>query len=76
MHSTRLDFMRAERNHAKYHSPASILKGGETGPAMKSGDPQASLLWKKLAADEMPKGAAKLSAQEKRQLLNNTKTTR
>jgi hypothetical protein len=35
-------------------SEATALKGGENGPALVPGDPGKSLLWKRVAADEMP----------------------
>jgi len=43
----------------------SMLKGGKSGPALKSGDASGSLMWKKIAADEMPPTDKKLSAEEK-----------
>lgn len=40
--------------------------GGESGPAIKAGEPHtASLLWKRIANDEMPPGEKKLTAREK-----------
>lgn len=42
-----------------------LLKGGKHGPAAKSGDPDASALWQRVASDEMPPGETKLSAVEK-----------
>jgi len=42
-----------------------MLKGGKSGPAVKSGDAGASEMWKRIAADEMPPGEKKLSAAEK-----------
>ena len=42
-----------------------IRKGGESGPALVSGPPEASLIWKRIAADEMPPGKKKLSRQER-----------
>lgn len=42
-----------------------ILKGGKTGPAVKGSDVNASEMWKRIAADEMPPGERKLSAAEK-----------
>ena len=38
-----------------------MVEGGESGPALVRGQPAASLLWEKLASDEMPKGEKKLS---------------
>jgi hypothetical protein len=43
----------------------SMLKGGDAGPALKAGDVAGSLLWKRIAADEMPPTEKKLSAAEK-----------
>src|SRR5271169_6385986 len=43
----------------------AMLKGGRSGPAVKSGDALASEMWKRIAADEMPLGEKKLSAAEK-----------
>lgn len=40
-------------------------KGGKSGPALKVGDVNASEIWKRIAADEMPPGEKKLSAAEK-----------
>jgi hypothetical protein len=42
-----------------------MLKGGENGPAVKSGDPNASQIWKSIAENEMPKGKSPLSEKEK-----------
>src|ERR1700675_3023632 len=33
---------------------AAMLKGGRSGPAVKSGDVNGSLMWQRIAADEMP----------------------
>ena len=35
-------------------SRAGAQRGGESGPAYVAGDPKRSLLWQRLAADEMP----------------------
>src|SRR5919201_345510 len=35
-------------------SQASALRGGEAGPAIAPGDPDESLLWERVASDEMP----------------------
>lgn len=43
----------------------SMLKGGESGGAVKAGDLDASRMWKRIAADEMPEGEKKLPAAEK-----------
>ncbi|MEK6259790.1 MAG: PSD1 and planctomycete cytochrome C domain-containing protein [Planctomycetota bacterium] len=42
-----------------------ISKGGESGPAIAPGQPDASLIWKRVSADEMPPGKKKLSPQER-----------
>jgi len=42
-----------------------MLKGGDSGPALKSGDANASEMWLRIAADEMPPGDRKLSPAEK-----------
>jgi hypothetical protein len=44
---------------------ATMLKGGETGPALTPGASAKSLLWVKVAADKMPPGKDKLSSAEK-----------
>ncbi len=41
-----------------------LLKGGETGPAIVAGNPQASLLIQRVASGEMPPGKKKLSPRE------------
>ncbi|MBC8116630.1 MAG: DUF1553 domain-containing protein [Candidatus Saccharimonas sp.] len=45
-----------------------MSKGGESGPAIAPGQPDASLIWKRVSADEMPPGKKKLSAQERSML--------
>lgn len=42
-----------------------MMVGGESGAVLVPGDPGASLLWGKLAADKMPKGEKKLSSEKK-----------
>ena len=42
-----------------------ILRGGTSGPAMRIAAAESSLLWEKLASNEMPKGGPALSAEEK-----------
>ncbi len=42
-----------------------ILRGGKSGPAMRIAAAESSLLWEKLASNEMPKGGPALSAAEK-----------
>jgi len=46
-------------------SKAAMLRGGETGPAI-GGPAEKSLLWEKIAGDEMPPGEVKLTAAEKK----------
>jgi hypothetical protein len=46
----------------------SMLKGGESGPVLVAGDPEASELWLQIAEDDMPKGNDKLSADDKRMI--------
>ena len=43
-----------------------IAQGGESGPAIVAGKHSDSLLWKKIAANEMPPGEKKLSEKERR----------
>jgi hypothetical protein len=43
----------------------AALHGGTSGRVVVAGDPNASLLWKKIAADEMPKSPIKVSAEQK-----------
>ena len=43
----------------------AMLKGGDSGGAVKAGDLKASLLWQRIETDEMPEGDKKLSAAEK-----------
>jgi len=42
-----------------------ILKGGKSGPAVRIAAAESSLLWEKIASNEMPKGGPPLSALEK-----------
>ncbi len=44
---------------------AALLKGGESGKAIKPGSLADSVLWEKISADKMPPGKDKLSAAEK-----------
>ena len=44
----------------------SLLKGGKSGTAAKSGHVDASLMWKRIVADEMPKGEDKLKPADKK----------
>jgi hypothetical protein len=43
----------------------AMLKGGESGPAVKSSDAAGSLMWQRIASDEMPPHEKKLTAAEK-----------
>ncbi|MBL8794352.1 MAG: PSD1 domain-containing protein [Planctomycetia bacterium] len=43
----------------------AMLKGGKSGPAVKSGDLDASEMWARIANDDMPPHEKKLSAAEK-----------
>ena len=45
----------------------SALKGGDTGPALKPGQPDESLLWQQISGNkpDMPKGAAPLTTAER-----------
>jgi hypothetical protein len=43
----------------------AMLKGGESGPAVKPRDAAASELWKRVESDEMPPHEKKLTAEEK-----------
>src|SRR6185312_12155585 len=44
---------------------SAILKGGESGSALKPGSLKGSILWEKIRTDEMPEGEKKLTAAEK-----------
>ncbi|MBM3982260.1 MAG: DUF1553 domain-containing protein [Planctomycetes bacterium] len=43
----------------------AMLKGGESGPAVKARDAAASEMWKRIESDEMPPNDKKLTAAEK-----------
>lgn len=43
----------------------AALHGGSSGKVIVPGDPNASLLWKTIASDEMPKGPTKVSVEHK-----------
>lgn len=45
--------------------PSLMSKGGKHGAAIVAGDVEKSLLWQRIAADEMPEGKKKLSSTEK-----------
>jgi mono/diheme cytochrome c family protein len=42
-----------------------MLRGGKTGPALVAGKPAESLMWERIASEEMPPGKKKLSPQER-----------
>ena len=42
-----------------------LTAGGDSGPAVVPHDVEASLLWERIAADEMPEGPKKLSSEQK-----------
>lgn len=44
----------------------AAVRGSSSGPVILPGDPTGSVLWKKIASDEMPIGGAPLSTEEKR----------
>ena len=46
-------------------SKATMLKGGESGPALTPGAALKSLIWEKVSGDKMPPGKQKLTAEEK-----------
>jgi hypothetical protein len=46
-------------------SKHGLLEGGDTGPAIVPGKPEQSLLWTKVAADQMPPDQPRLTAREK-----------
>jgi hypothetical protein len=46
-------------------TPMDILRGGDTGPALTPGTASTSLLWEKIAKNEMPPGKTKLTDKEK-----------
>jgi hypothetical protein len=54
-----------QRGGLDLRTPESVLTGGKSGTAIVAGSAEKSLLWKKIAADEMPKGDAKLSKADK-----------
>lgn len=45
-----------------------MVEGGDSGAAIVPGDAEASVLWQRVAADEMPEGPKKLSVDEKSRL--------
>ncbi len=52
-------------NGLRLTTTREILKGGKSGPAMRIKAAESSLLWEKIASNEMPKGGPGLSAAEK-----------
>ena len=44
----------------------AVIRGSSGGPAIVPGDAAGSVLWKKIASDEMPVGGAPVSTEEKR----------
>ncbi|MFM7071167.1 MAG: c-type cytochrome domain-containing protein [Planctomycetota bacterium] len=52
-------------NGLRVTSRAELLAGGDSGPAIRLGAAESSLLWVKLASGEMPKDGPVLSAMEK-----------
>jgi len=44
----------------------AMLKGGQSGPAVKLGSPDDSLMWKMISSDKMPQTNLKLTAAEKK----------
>jgi len=54
-----------QKSELDLRTHASTLHGGKTGAVIRPGSPAESLLWKKIASGEMPKGINKLSASEK-----------
>ncbi|MBA4065663.1 MAG: hypothetical protein C0501_18490 [Isosphaera sp.] len=55
-----------QRNGLDLRTLPAVLKGGQSGEAVVPGKPDDSLLWKKLAADEMPKTDNKVSDANKK----------
>ncbi len=45
---------------------AALLKGGESGPSIKPGDPSNSLLWETIATNKMPPSGKKLTDAERK----------
>src|SRR5262245_33894404 len=54
-----------QRGGLDLRSRAAIVKGGESGTALKPGSIKDSLLWEKIRTDEMPEGQVKLTMAEK-----------
>ena len=47
-----------------------MISGGDSGAAIVPGDAAASLLWERIASDEMPEGNKKLSLEQKQTIRN------
>ena len=47
-----------------------MIAGGDSGAAIVPGDAEASLLWERIASDEMPEGNKKLSLEQKQTIRN------
>ncbi len=52
-------------NELRLTTRRDILRGGKSGPAMRIAAAESSLVWEKLASNEMPKGGPPLTAEEK-----------
>ena len=52
-------------NELRLTSRRDILRGGKSGPAMRIAAAESSLIWEKLASNEMPQGGPPLSPEEK-----------
>lgn len=55
-----------QKNDLDLRTLASVLKGGKSGAVIVPGKPDESLLWKKIARDEMPKTDNKVSEASKK----------
>ena len=55
-----------QKNGLDLRTLPTVLKGGKSGPAVVPGKPDESLLWQKLAKDEMPKTDNKVSDANKK----------
>ena len=53
------------KQNLRLTSRQELLKGGEGGPAIRIAAAESSLLWAKIAADEMPAGGPPLSKEDK-----------
>jgi len=57
-----------QRNGLDLRTIAGVLKGGKSGPAIIAGKSAESLLWNKIAKDEMPKTDNKVSEANKKRI--------